>query len=181
MAVGAVTAALLAFAAPAGAQTQEVPIGSGTLAAPPDALSWTASAIPQLGLEAGSTSILVDVASSGGRSQAYGARFAAASVPRRGIDQAIEFRPFELPTRAAIVVGAAGPRVRAVKVFFRDGASRRTRTKPGASDWGTSYRYFALGRVVGRSLASRPRATKKIQALDADGDVLSTTRDVAAF
>jgi len=170
-------AALLAYAAPAGAQTQEVPIAGGTLSAPPDTLSWSASAIPQ-GLETASTSVLVDVASSSGRSQAYGARFVGANVPARGIDGATEFRPFERPTRAAIVVGATGRRVRAVKIYFRDGGKKRARTRAGAGDWGTSYRYFAVGRVVSASRAGARRVTQKIEALDADGDVLSTTREI---
>jgi hypothetical protein len=163
----------------AAAQTQRRDVADGTVNAP--RLKWEAYAVPQFPNPQGS-SLLVDIFNSSGVKQtSYGQHFARGSLGSTGI-AASEYRPLSRPTRDAVVAGIVKSRARRVKVFFKDGQTRRTRTVRPPSDWDIgSYRYFAVGVTVARGHADTRQVTARIDAFNADGDRIARTRRVSSF
>ena len=161
------------------AQTQRRDVASGTLNAP--RLNWEAYAVPQFPNPQGS-SLLVDVSNSSGVHQtSYGQHFARGSLGSSGI-AASEYRPLSRPTRDAIVAGIVKSRARRVKVFFKDGQTRRMRTVRPPGDWDIrSYRYFAVGVTVARRHAGTRQVTARIEAYNASGERIARTRRVSTF
>ena len=160
------------------AQTQRRDVAEGTVNAP--RLTWEAYAVPQFPNPQGS-SLLVDVFRAGVKQTSYGQHFARGSLGRSGI-AASEYRPLSRPTRDAIVAGIVKSRARTVKVFFKDGQTRRTRTVRPPRDWDiSSYRYFAVGVTVTRGHAETRQVTARIDAFNASGDRIARTRRVTTF
>lgn len=177
---GLVVGALLALvvAGVSAAQTQRRDVAEGTVNAP--RLTWEAYAVPQFPNPQGS-SLLIDVFRSGVKQTSYGQHFARGSLGSSGI-AASEYRPLSRPTRDAIVAGIVKSRARTVRVFFKDGQTRRTRTVRPPSDWNiSSYRYFAVGATVARRHAETRQVTQRIEAYSASGERIARTRRVSAF
>ena len=175
--VGALLALVLSGVS--AAQTQRRDVAEGTVNAP--RLNWEAYAVPQFPNPQGS-SLLVEVFNrSGVRQAGYGQHFARGSLGSSGI-AASEYRPLSRPTRDAIVAGIVKSRARTVKVFFKDGQTRRTRTVRPPSDWDiSSYRFFAVGVTVARRHADTRQVTLRIEGYDASGERIARTRRVSAF
>lgn len=160
--------ALLAASASALADTQRLPLGQGGLKGPKG--SWKAIAVPP-------GSILVDYFDAGGRLiQTYASSFG--NLGPRGLD-AVGMRPQSLPSRHALVLGAAGPQVRKVKLHLRGGATKVLRTAAAPPEWSKRNRLFAYGWTVPSAFARTMVAVTKIEGLNAAGRTISILRRVS--
>lgn len=158
--------ALLAASA-AAADTQRVPLGQGGLSGPK--ASWKAIAVPP-------GSILIDYFDAGGTMvQTYGKSFG--DLRPRGLD-ATGVRPQSLPSRHALVMGAAGSQVRKVTLHLRGGAERTLRTVPAPREWEQQNRLFAYGWTVPTRFAKAMAAVTEIEGLNAAGRTIATLRRV---
>lgn len=151
------------------ADTQRVPLGQGALRAPRG--SWKAIGVPP-------GSILIDLLDARGmKIQTYGTSFGR--LAPRGLD-AYGFRPPALPTRHALLAGAAGSQIRKVKIHIKGGTTRTVRTTPSPPDWElSSNRLFALGLTIPARFKNALRVVTKIEGLSASGRVVATLRRVA--
>jgi hypothetical protein len=164
----ALPALLVLSATVSAAETQRLPLGQGALAAP--AASWKASAVPP-------GSIVIDLLdASGATTQTYGKSFAPLA-PRK-LDAA-GFRPQSLPSRHALLAGAAGSQVRKVKVHLKGGQTRVLKTVPAPPEWELSNRLFALGFTVPARYANVMNAVTKIEGLSATGKTIATLGKVS--
>jgi hypothetical protein len=97
--------------------------------------------------------------------------------PKRNV-AAFGHRPFGLPTVAALVAGAAGKRVKTVKVFFDGAPMQRLRTVKAPPEWGFGGRFFGAGANVAESSANETQVVTLIKALDGRGRLLSKLTNV---
>jgi hypothetical protein len=87
-------------------------------------------------------------------------------------------RPLGLPTVEALVGGAAGKRVKTVKIFFAGAPTQKVRTIKPPAHWGFAGRFFAAGATVDPSSANTVQVVTRIKALDGRGRLLSTLTNV---
>ena len=97
--------------------------------------------------------------------------------PRRFVN-AFGYRPPGLPTVCALVAGAAGKRVKTVKIFFDGAPTQKLRTVKAPPEWGFGGRFFAAGANVAQSSASKTQVVTLIKALDGKGGLLSKLNNV---
>lgn len=158
---------LVATATVSAADSQRVPLGQGTLGSPK--ASWEAIGVPP-------GSVLIDLNDAGGSLiQTYASSFG--SLGPRGLD-ATGFRPRSLPTRHALLAGAAGSQVRKVKIHLKGGATKTLRTVAAPAEWKRRNRLFAYGFTVPARYKGTLRVVTKIEGLNAAGRTLTTLRKV---
>jgi hypothetical protein len=167
LAVAAVSSALPASSA--GAQTPEfVVLGQGAF--PSLASTWQ-------GLAVTPNNVFLDLYDSKGTLyQTYMALFDQPPPKRRM--NAFGYRPLGLPTVAALVAGAAGTRVKTVKIFFAGAPTQKLATVRPPPEWGFAGRFFAAGTNVAESSASTTQVVTQIKALDGRGRLLSKLTNV---
>jgi hypothetical protein len=156
------------FAPGASAQTPEfIALGQGAF--PSLASTWQANAVaPNM--------VLLDLYDDEGiLYQTYSTVF---EPPSKRTVSATGQRPLGLPSVEALVGGAAGKRVKTVKVFFAGAPTQKLRTVRPPAEWGFSGRFFATGATVGPTAASTTQVVTRIKALDGRGRLLSQLTDV---
>jgi hypothetical protein len=87
-------------------------------------------------------------------------------------------RPLGLPTTAALVGGAAGKRVKTVKIFFAGAPTQKVRTVKPPAAWDFAGRFFAAGATVAGSSANTTQVVTRIKGLDGRGRLLFTLSNV---
>jgi hypothetical protein len=97
--------------------------------------------------------------------------------PKRMVN-AFGYRPPGLPTVAALVAGAAGKRVKTVKIFFAGAPTQKLATVRPPPEWGFAGRFFAAGTNVAESSAKTIQVVTQIKALDGRGRLLSRVTNV---
>ncbi len=97
--------------------------------------------------------------------------------PKRTVT-AFGHRPLGLPTVAALVAGAAGKRVKTVKIFFDGAPMQKLRTVKAPPEWGFAGRFFAAGANVAESSANTTQVVTLIKAVDGKGRLLSKLGNV---
>jgi hypothetical protein len=155
-------------ASPARAQGPEfVTLGQGSF--PALAATWQANAVrPNMAL--------LDLYDSQGiLFQSYSTVFEA---PGKRTVAATGQRPLGIPTTAALVAGAAGARVKTVKIFFAGAPTQKLRTVRAPAEWGFAGRFFAAGANVAESSASTVEVVAQIKAFDGRGRLLSKLTSV---
>lgn len=157
-----------AGAAPARAQTPEfVGLGSGSF--PSIASTWQANAVQP-------NSTLLDLYDPMGiLYQSYSSIWEHQG--KRGL-VATGQRPLGLPTTAALVAGAAGTRVRTVKVFFAGAPMQRLRTVAPPLSWGFRGRFFAAGANLADASAPTAEVVTQIKGLDRRGRRIARVTEV---
>lgn len=155
-------------AAPAAAQTPDfVALGQGPF--PSLASTWQANAVAP-------NTVLLDLYDDEGiLYQSYSTTFEA---PSKRTVSATGQRPLGLPTVAALAGGAAGKRVKTVKIFFAGAPPQKVRTVRALPGWGFAGRFFAAGANVAETSANRTQVVTMIKALDGHGRLLSKLTDV---
>jgi hypothetical protein len=164
--IGAVSAGL---AAPgASAQGPEFfPLGQGSF--PSLNSTWQANAVQP-------NTVLLDLYDDMGiLYQSYSTVFEA---PSKRTVSATAQRPLGLPSTAALVGGAAGNRVKTVKIFFAGAPTQKVRTVKPPASWGFAGRFFAAGATVAETSANTTQVVTRIKALDGRGRLLSTITNV---
>jgi hypothetical protein len=149
-----------------------VTIGQGSF--PSLASTWQANAVaPIAGMPSG---VLLDLYDSTGiLYQTYSASFGA--PPKRAVS-ATGQRPLGLPTVAALVAGAAGRKVKSVKIFFAGAPTQKLPTLKPPPEWGFAGRFFAAGANVAESSASATQVVTLIKGLDGRGHLLTKLTNV---
>lgn len=164
-----IAAPLVGIAAPsANAQTPEFfPLGQGSF--PSLASTWQANAVQP-------NTVLLDLYDDEGiLYQTYSTIF---EPPSKRTVSATGQRPLGLPTVEALVGGAAGRRVKTVKIFFAGAPTQRVRTVRPPAHWGFNGRFFAAGATVDPSFANTVQVVTRIKALDGRGRLLTTLTNV---
>jgi hypothetical protein len=154
--------------APAAAQTPDfVALGQGSF--PSLASTWQANAVAP-------NTVLLDLYDHEAiLYQSYSTMFEA---PSKRTVSATGQRPLGLPTVAALVGGAAGKRVKTVKIYFAGAPAQKVRTVSPLPGWGFAGRFFAAGANVAETSANTTQVVTKIKALDGRGRLLSKLTDV---
>jgi hypothetical protein len=162
------TAALGVIAPSAGAQTPDfVALGQGSF--PSLASTWQANAVAP-------DTVLLDLYDNEDvLYQTYSTVFEA---PSKRTVSATGQRPLGLPTVEALVSGAAGRRVKMVKIFFAGAATQKVRTVRPPAEWGFSGRFFGAGTTVAETFAGTTQVVTRIKALDGRGRLLSQLTNV---
>lgn len=155
-------------AAAAKAQTPEfIPLGQGSF--PSLASTWQANAVAP-------STVLLDLYDNEGiLYQTYSTVF---EPPSKRTVSATGQRPLGLPTVEALVGGAAGKRVKTVKIFFAGAPTQRVRTVRPPAQWGFTGRFFAAGATVAETSANATQVVTRIKALDGRGRLLSQLTNV---
>jgi hypothetical protein len=150
------------------AQTPEfVALGQGSF--PSLASTWQANAVTP-------NTVLLDLYDSEAiLYQSYSTNF---EPPSKRTVSATGQRPLGLPTAAALVAGAAGKRVKTVKIFFAGAPTQRLNTVRPPPEWGFAGRFFAAGANVAESSANTTQVVTRIKALDGRGRPLSKLTNV---
>jgi hypothetical protein len=164
--IGTLSAGLTAPSARA--QTPDFfPLGQGSF--PSLASTWQANAVAP-------NTVLLDLYDDEAiLYQTYSTVFEA---PSKRTVSATGQRPLGLPTVAALVGGAAGNRVKTVKIFFAGAPTQKVRTVRPPPEWGFAGRFFAAGATVADTSANTAEVVTRIKALDGRGRLLSTLTDV---
>lgn len=160
--------ALAVSSPPAGAQAPEfVGLGGGEF--PQLASTWQANAVVP------NTTLLDLYDSTGILYQSYSSIW----EPQRKVGLvATGQRPLGLPSTAALVAGAAGTKVRTVKVFFLGAPMQRVRTVVPPPEWGFRGRFFAAGTTLDPSAAATTEVVTRLKGLDRRGRRLVTVDSV---
>ncbi len=98
--------------------------------------------------------------------------------PPKRMVSAFGHRPLGVPTVAALVAGAAGKRVKTVKIFFEGAPMQKLRTVKAPPEWGFRGRFFAAGTNVAESSANTTQVVSLIKALDGKARLLSKLSNV---
>src|SRR6185295_17909818 len=154
--------------ASASAQTPEFfPLGQGSF--PSLSSTWQANAVQP-------NTVLLDLYDDMGiLYQSYSTVFEA---PSKRTVSATGQRPLGLPSTSALVGGAAGNRVKSVKIFFAGAAMQKVQTVKPPPTWGFAGRFFAAGATVADTSANTTQVVTRIKALDGKGRLLSTFTNV---
>ena len=164
--LGTVAAGLLTPGA--NAQTPEfIPLSQGSF--PSLASTWQANAVAP-------NTVLLDLYDDEGiLYQTYSTVF---EPPSKRTVTATGQRPLGLPTVEALVGGAAGKRVKTVKIFFAGAPIQKVRTIRPPAEWGFSGRFFAAGATVAETSAGTTQVVTRIKALDGRGRLLSQITNI---
>jgi hypothetical protein len=157
------------LAAPsANAQTPDfVTLGQGSF--PSLASTWQANAVAP-------NTVLLDLYDD--QAVLYQTYSTVFEAPSKRTVSATGQRPLGLPTVAALLAGAAGKRVKTVKIFFAGAPRQKVRTVRPPGKWGFAGRFFAAGANLAEGSANTTQVVTRIKALDGRGRLLSTLTDV---
>jgi hypothetical protein len=166
--LGIVVVAWALMPCAANAQTPDFfPLGQGAF--PSLNSTWQANAVQP-------DTVLLDLYDDMGvLYQSYSTVFEA---PSKRTVSATGQRPLGLPSTAALVGGAAGSRVKTVKIFFTGAPTQKLPTIKPPPAWGFAGRFFAAGVTVAETQANTTQVVTRIKALDGRGRLLATITNV---